>query len=336
MKLAVSSMIPLIDALCADKLGIPVEELMRKSGKAVADAVRARVPAGGNIVVLAGKSNNGGDGYAAAVDLMEEYPVKIIDIFSEGQTKPEGKKFLAKFKDNGGEIIPFTGLGDVKALLDSAACVIDAIFGIGFAGEMPEFLRPLSVYVRGLVGVHKIAIDVPLGVNPDNGSVSDYAISSTATVCLSFIKPGIVSYPARSFVGEIIYCDLGIPREEVFKNFDLRHHMIENTWVRKNLPEREQNSNKGTFGKLLLITGSERYRGAAHLSVEAALRSGVGLVTYLGAPSVVSELSAKYPEAHGKKHTKQSFFHTLPLSMKKGGRRPPFFVKFEYSDPSIP
>ena len=296
MKLAVSSMIPMIDALCADKLGIPVEELMRKSGKAVADAVRARVPAGGNIVVLAGKSNNGGDGYAAAVDLMEEYPVKIIDIFSEGQTKPEGKKFLEKFKEKGGEIIPFTGLSDVKSLLDSAACVIDAIFGIGFAGEMPEFLRPLSVYVRGLVGVHKIAIDVPLGVNPDNGSVSDYAISSTATVCLSFIKPGIVSYPARSFVGEIIYCDLGIPREEVFKNFDLRHHMIENTWVRKNLPEREQNSNKGTFGKLLLITGSERYRGAAHLTVEAALRGGVGLVTYLGAPSVVSELSGKYPE----------------------------------------
>jgi NAD(P)H-hydrate epimerase len=72
--------------------------------------------------------------------------------------------------------------------------------------------------------------------------------------------------------------------------------MIESTWVSKNLPEREANSNKGTFGKLLLITGSERYRGAAHLTVEAALRSGVGLVTYLGAPSVVSELSVKYPE----------------------------------------
>lgn len=297
MKLAVSSMIPLIDALCADKLGIPVEELMRKSGRAVADAVRARVPTGGNIVVLAGKSNNGGDGYAAAVDLMEEYSIKIIDIFSEGQKKPEGKKFLELFKDNGGEVIAFTGLNDVKSLLDNADCVIDAIFGTGFAGEMPEFLRSLSVYVRGLVGVHKIAIDVPLGVNPDNGSVSDYAISSTATVCLSFIKPGIVSYPARSYVGEIIYCDLGIPREEVFKNFELRHHMIENNWVRKNLPQREKNSNKGTFGKLLVITGSERYRGAAHLSLEAALRGGVGLVTYVGSQSVISELSMKYPEA---------------------------------------
>ena len=296
MKLALSSTIPMIDAFLAEKLGIPVLELMRKSGRAVADAVRARVHTGGNIVVLAGKGNNGGDGYAAAVDLMDEYSVTVVDIFSVGQKSEEGKAFLSLFKEKGGEIIPFTGLDGVKSLLDSAHCVVDAVFGIGFAGEMPEFLRDLAVYVRALVGVHKIAIDVPLGVNPDNGSVSDYAISSTATVALSFIKPGIVSYPARSFVGEIIYCDLGIPREKILESFHLHHNLIEQDWVRKSLPRREENSNKGTFGKLLVITGSERYRGAAHLSLEAALRSGVGLVTYLGSPSVISELSAKYPE----------------------------------------
>ncbi len=296
MKLALSSMIPMIDTFLADKLGIPVLELMRKSGKAVADAVRARVSDGSNIVVLAGKGNNGGDGYAAAVDLMDEYSVTVVDIFSAGQKSDEGKAFLALFEEKGGKIIPFTGLDGVKPFLDAAHCVVDAVFGIGFAGEMPEFLRALAVYVRALVGVHKIAIDVPLGVNPDNGSVSDYAISSTATVALSFIKPGIVSYPARSFVGDIIYCDLGIPRDKVLENFDLHHHLIEHDWARESLPQREENSNKGTFGKLLVITGSERYRGAAHLSLEAALRSGVGLVTYLGAHSVISELSVKYPE----------------------------------------
>ncbi len=296
MKLAVSSMIPKIDAFCAEKLDIPLEDLMRKSGKAVADAVRKRVRAGGTIVVLAGKGNNGGDGYAAAVDLMDEYSVTVIDIFSAGQKSTEGQRFLALFKDNGGTVAPFAGLDAAKGLLDGADCVIDAVFGTGFAGEMPELLRPLALYVRGLVGVHKIAIDVPLGVNPDNGSVSDYAVSATATVALSFIKPGIISYPARSYVGEIIYCDLGIPRGEIFKSFELFHHMIEHNWARKNIPEREENSNKGTFGKLLVITGSERYRGAAHLSLEAALRSGVGLVTYLGARSVISELSMKYPE----------------------------------------
>lgn len=296
MKLALSSMIPMIDAFCAEKLGLQLEDLMRKSGKAVADAVRARVAPGGKIVVLAGKGNNGGDGYAAAVDLMDEYSVTVIDIFSAGQKRKEGKKFLTLFKENGGEVISFEGLDSAKPLFDGVECVIDAVFGTGFAGEMPEFLRPLALYVRGLVGVHKIAVDVPLGVNPDNGSVSDYAVSATATVSLSFIKPGIVSYPARSFVGEIIYCDLGIPREEIFDSFDLCHHMIEHNWARKNLPVREENSNKGTFGKLLVITGSERYRGAAHLSLEAALRSGVGLVTYLGSRSVISELSMKYPE----------------------------------------
>ena len=170
------------------------------------------------------------------------------------------------------------------------------MFGTGFAGEMPEQLRPIAIAAREAVGAHKIAVDVPLGINPDNGSVSDYAITATATVSLSFIKPGIISYPARSFVGDIIYCDLGIPKDAVIESFSLRHHMVDSDWAVRNLPGREENSNKGTFGKLLIITGSERYRGAAHLSSEAALRSGVGLVTFLGCKELINELSQKYPE----------------------------------------
>ena len=135
-----------------------------------------------------------------------------------------------------------------------------------------------------------------MGINPDDGSVSDFAVSATATVALSFIKPGIISYPARAYVGEIIYADLGIPEKLIGDKFNFRYHMIDAEWVHKSLPVREENSNKGTFGKLLMITGSEKYRGAAHLSAEAALRGGVGLVTFLGCRELIGELSQKYPE----------------------------------------
>ena len=297
MKLAMSAMVSTIDAYCRDELGIPTSVLMKKSGDAVAAVIKERAPKNKHVVILAGKGNNGGDGYAAAAELLGEYDVVIYDVFSAGQKTDEGREFLKLYESRGGKIINFEPTEQILSHIKSAGCIVDAIFGTGFQGEMPEQLRPLAVTIREAVEAQKIAIDVPLGINADNGSVSDFAISVGATVELSFIKPGIISYPARSFVGRIIHDDLGLPRKKITGAFDFKYHMVDSEWVEHHFKLRENNSNKGTFGKLLVITGSERYRGAAHLSLDAALRGGVGLVTYLGTPSLISELSQKYPEA---------------------------------------
>ena len=296
MKLALSYKIPEIDAFSAQKLGISHIELMHRSGLAVAGAVRERVVRGSKIIMLAGKGNNGGDGYAAALELAADYTVKIYDMFSAGQKSEEGKHFLSAVSDAGVEIVPYSDFDSLKSDVDSCACVVDAIFGTGFLGDIPEFLQPIAVFVREKVNIQKIAIDVPLGVNPDDGSVSDFAINATATVALSFIKPGIISYPARSYIGEIIYSDLGLPMDKIEEAFDFDYTMTDADWVMANLPARAENSHKGTFGKLLLVTGSEKYRGAAHLSAEAALRGGVGLVSFVGCDALVGELAGKYPE----------------------------------------
>ena len=296
MKLATSSMISEIDSFCDKKLGIPTKTLMKKSGDAIADAVRKKVSNGKKVAILAGKGNNGGDGYAAAVALADEYNITVYDIFSAGQKTEDGRYFLELFTSGGGKIRNFESTPEILSEIKSSDCIIDAIFGTGFVGEVPEALRPLAITVREAVSAHKIAVDVPLGVNADDGSVSDFAISVSATVALSYIKPGIISYPARSYVGEIIYSSLGIADDKIAEEFSFRHFMIDEKWVKENLPRREANSNKGSFGKLLLITGSEKYRGAAHLTAEAALRGGVGLVTFLGCHSLREELAPKYPE----------------------------------------
>lgn len=297
MKLATSDMIREIDNYSQNELGIPVFELMKKSGEAVARAIRARAPKNKDVVILAGKGNNGGDGYAAATLIQNEYSVIVYDIFDMGQKSAEGKKFRELYISNGGQVSAFQPTSEILSHIKNAGCIVDAVFGTGFHGEMPESIRPLAITVRESVEAQKIAIDVPLGIDADNGSVSEFAISVDATVELSFIKPGIISYPARSYVGKIIYDDLGLPHGEITSAFDFKYHMIDKKWVLRNLPEREENSNKGTFGKVLLITGSKKYRGAAHLSLEAALRGGVGLVSFAGTEDLVTELSAKYPEA---------------------------------------
>ncbi len=68
-------------------------------------------------------------------------------------------------------------------------------------------------------------------------------------------------------------------------------------WLLDNLPRRPRDSNKGSFGKTLVICGSDKYRGAAHLTLAAALRGGAGYVTYLGSAELARELRAVYPEA---------------------------------------
>lgn len=297
MKLATSDMIKEIDNYSQNELGITIKELMKKSGEAVAKAICERAPKNKDVVILAGKGNNGADGYAAATMLQNEYNVTVYDIFGMGQKSEEGKEFRERYISGGGRVVAFAPTPEILSHIKNAGCIVDAVFGTGFHGEMPESIRPLAIAIRESVEAQKIAIDVPLGIDADNGSVSEFAISVGTTVELSFIKPGIISYPARSYVGKIIYDDLGLPREVITSAFEFKYHMIDKKWVLDNLPKREENSNKGTFGKVLLITGSTKYRGAAHLSLEAALRGGVGLVNFAGTEPLISELSQKYPEA---------------------------------------
>ena len=296
MKLAVSSKISLIDAFCANELGIPTLELMKKSGSAVAKVIRAKAN-GPRVVILAGRGNNGGDGYAAACEIIKEYDVRVYDVFSAGQNSEEGKYFYSLFESLGGDVRPFESTKESLEFIKDADVIVDAIFGTGFHGEVPEDLRPLAIAIRESVKAQKIAVDVPLGINADNGCISNFVINVNATVELSFVKPGIVSYPARSFVGEIIYDDLGIPLDKITEKFPMKYNMFSYDDLSSSLPIRGMNTHKGSFGKLLMYVGSERYRGAARLALEAALRSGVGLVSYAGSESLCKELSAQYPEA---------------------------------------
>ena len=296
MKLATSAMIPLIDKYAEEVLNIPTTVLMERSGNAVAAAVREIAPKDKPVIILAGRGNNGGDGYAAALKLTGEYDVTVYDVFSAGQKSDAGKYFMQKYLEVGGKKEDFQPSSDCLSQIKKAGCIVDAIFGTGFKGEIPEILKPLVTAVNEAHGARKIAVDLPLGIDADSGSVGDFAICSDITVALSFIKPGTVSYPARSYVGRLIYDTLGLPREAITDKFDFKYHMIDGEWVSRNMKKREENSNKGSFGKLLMITGSKKYRGAAHLTLEAALRGGVGLVSFLGNSELTGGLMQKYPE----------------------------------------
>ena len=298
MILAKPQIISEIDKYASDKLGIPTRELMRRAGEAVANAVTTSVREGGKVRIFAGKGNNGGDGYATALLLMDKYDVTVYDVFSAGQRSDEGKYFLDSFASSGGTVKKLTFDEYALADMQNCDCIVDAVFGTGFVGEYPEETVKLAGIFNSLHTTFKIAIDVPLGVNASDGSVDLSAVySADVTVALGFIKPGLVSYPAKEYVGKLVYDNIGLQNNDVISNFAFNDYYIDYELASSFIPKRKENSNKGTFGKLLVITGSMEFQGAAHLSVEAALRSGVGLVTYLGEKDLIPTLSAKFPEA---------------------------------------
>ena len=188
MELSLSCMIKEIDEYAKETLGIPEASLIRRSGEAVARAVRELTPPGGSVVILAGKGNNGADGYAAARALLSEYSVTVLDVFSAGQRSEGGKEVLEEYKRSGGE--PIMGIDEDKIL--SADCIVDAVLGTGSVGA---YTSPLPELIRLVNRSHarKVAVDLPLGVNADDGSVLYDVITVDITVALSYVKPGLIS-----------------------------------------------------------------------------------------------------------------------------------------------
>ncbi len=292
------SLISRIDSFAKDSLGIPTLTLMHRAAEAICRAVRSFVSPGSKVRIFAGKGNNGGDGYTAALLLMNDYDVKVYDVFGSGQRSGEGKYYLESYLSSGG-VVEIMEL-DQKTLCDieCADCVIDAVFGTGFVGELPEKASSLANIFSELRDTVLLAVDVPLGVDASSGRVDKAACyHATATVVLGFFKPGLVSYPAREYVGKLIYDNIGLQNKMILSEFKPNDYYIDYELASSFIPQRNQNSHKGTFGKMLMITGSSMYPGAGHLSLEAALRSGVGYVTYLGEKSMCDSLVTKLPEA---------------------------------------
>ena len=294
IKIATSSMIKNIDDFAENHLHIPITVLMGRSGEAAASAVRNLLAPGGNIVFLCGCGNNGGDGYAAATKLISEYNVTVFDVFEKGQKSESGRYWRAEYINSGGKIV--MGIPTQDYISQSVDLVVDAIFGTGFSGEVPKNLIALSNYINEEEKLKVCAIDIPLGVCADDGSVESFALRSDVTVALSFPKVAMYSYPAKEYVGEVVVDDLGIQHEAIAKKFTFNDWLIDLSLASSIIPKRYDNSNKGSFGKSLLIVGSDRFMGAAALAFEGALRGGAGYVSFLGTDELCTFLLNKFPE----------------------------------------
>ena len=287
------SLIPKIDAYATETLGIPVCELMKRAGEAVAEEIAKRLPKKSTVLIYCGGGNNGGDGYAAALSLIARgYRALTVDLFSLGQRTEAGKFFLSAYRKEVGE-----PLSPEEAKGIEADCLVDALFGTGARLPFPPSAIPVAErFAKG--GAFRVAIDVPLGVNGESGEVTPTAAPVDLTVCLSFPKYGLYSYPAKEYAGELVSNDLSLPQKPISARFSLTDTLSDGELLKKAFPPREKNTHKGSFGHTLLLAGCPSYRGASILaSLSAcALRMGSGLVTLASCQAVTDAVVPAVPE----------------------------------------
>lgn len=228
------------------------------------------------VLVLCGNGNNGGDGFVIANKLMQNGA--DVSVFLPLGT-PKTESALHYFS-----LIPQNII--CNNLSGEFDFIIDAIFGIGLCRSLDEDLISLINKINNMSGV-KIAVDIPSGINCDNGEVLGNAFKSDLTITFIAPKPCFYLPTCADYYKTLEIVDIGVtPLESDVKLLSA-----------PTLPERPKISHKGTFGTALLICGSYGMAGAAILATRAALKSGVGIAKCLIPKSIYKILTVAVPEA---------------------------------------
>lgn len=254
--------------------GIAVEALMARAGGAIADAIR-RLAAGGEVLVLCGPGNNGGDGFVAATRLAAA-GVAVRVAASAAPRGPAAKQARAGWK------------GPVETAADAAPApvLVDALFGTGLARPLDN---ALAADLRRLAAAARlvIAVDLPSGVATDDGALLGEPPRCHVTLALGAAKPAHLLQPAARYAGAIRLLDIGVPVAAAAK-------VIAPPALEQPGPD----SHKYSRGMVAVVPGS--MAGAGEMAAIAALRAGAGYALLLtdtpGAPHALVR-KAFSPEA---------------------------------------
>lgn len=298
MKIVTPQQMRELDRKAIQERGIPGLTLMENAGRAVAEA-GARLTQNSNdrpIVILCGRGNNGGDGFVAARHLRElGRRVQVFLAAARDDVAGDAEANLRRLEEGGIEVTEVEDPQLVVSSLCTAGLVVDALLGTGLSGRVCGLPGQLIEAVNAC-GRPVLAVDVPSGLDAHTGEPLGLAVRAAETVTMGLPKIGLFLYPGMDYAGRLTVADIGFPPDLVNESPSLAD-LMEPEWVRMLLPRRRQSAHKGSFGRVLVIAGSEGMTGAASLCAQGALRVGAGLVT-VGCPASVNDiLEVKLTEA---------------------------------------
>jgi hydroxyethylthiazole kinase-like uncharacterized protein yjeF len=249
--------------------GTPGFALMLEAGKAVADMAEAMAERG-SVLVVAGRGNNGGDGFVAATELAARgRDVSVMLLCDRATLKGDAALAAAAWK---GPVLPCD-----PAAIGKPSLIIDALFGAGL--DRPLKGDPYTIVeAMNAGGVPILAVDLPSGVSGDTGEVMGIAVEASATVTFFRRKPGHLLLPGRLHCGEVEVADIGIAPDVLDEIAPKTFENVPDLWA-DIFPSPQIDGHKYARGHAVVVSGDMISTGAARLSARAALRAGAGLVT---------------------------------------------------------
>ncbi|MDI1240543.1 MAG: NAD(P)H-hydrate dehydratase [bacterium] len=302
-----------VDRLTTERYGIPSIILMENAAHAVARVITEKLGGsvkGKSILILCGKGNNGGDGAALARILWTQGADCFVHLFGNvSETKGDAMTNFDSLRridesrvtngpnENCLVLYENSEFDSSDFIRDTDVVIVDALFGTGLSrqieGELGNLLRKFPKWKTRLDSIF-VAIDIPSGVSSDLEFAAEVAFPADVTVSFTAPKPANVLTPTFRKGGELVVANIGSPRELidaqpsqlfVAEVSDAAKWMADSRY--------SDDSYKNKRGHALIIAGSETYSGAAVLSGNSAIRSGVGLVALACLAEAKTEIASR-------------------------------------------
>ena len=277
-----------IDSYTINKIGIPSLVLMERAAFSVYEEIIKLTDNKDKIFIACGTGNNGADGVAIGRMLLIQGYCVVVNVV--GDMKNASQAFIKQieiYKNIQGEIVDDFHLSEYNV-------IVDAIFGVGLSRNVEDKFYKIIEKINHSLAL-KVSVDIASGLCSSSGRVLGIALKADVTVTFARKKIGQLINYGLDYTGKLILKEIGYPAD-AYNNITMKYLAYNNEDL-KLLPKRDENSNKGTYGKVLVIAGTKNMAGAAYLSALSSYRMGSGLVEILTVNENREILQTKLPEA---------------------------------------
>jgi len=272
-------------------------EAMNRAGQGMAAGIEmdfreiGGLPRSARLLVLVGKGHNGGDALIAARGLLQDRPeatAAVLAVFGERTLRPLARRAWRELCEAAPRQVEV--LGSLPEPDTDFTVLIDGIFGFSFRPPLDARTR------RAFDRINRLAIRMRASVDLPSGLGDRAAIRADFTYATGIVKEPVLAPEHQETVGRLRYVDLGFFAEGE-PGRPAKTRILTSTVLDPLRVWRDPLGDKRTHGHLFVLGGSRNYPGAILMTVEAALRSGVGLVSAFVPESLVPAFAARAPEA---------------------------------------
>jgi len=278
-----------LDKKAINSYNIPARTLMGKAGKCIASYIdnNPRLTSIKTVAIVAGKGNNGGDGFAAGYYLSNlGYEITIFSLYEKNDLSKDSLFYYKKCIDQKTNVVTNHEPPSKESIYD---LIIDSMLGIGFTGVINKYLLPWVRWINQNPLI--LSCDIATGINSDNGMIAGDAVRADYTLTMGYPKIGMCLEPGKTYSGLVTSADIGFPNI-INKLNGIKWKSLNANLISDIIKPLNRDTHKYNQGKVLILAGSKGMTGAAYLSTIATLRAGAGL-TKTCAPASINDIYEK-------------------------------------------